>query len=567
MTKLSPVFQFKIILKNNVENIFEIELQTEKGKSQTFIHEFDYNFAKSTSLGNKMANLVNCIAPNDFNIVYVHNGDLAQNWAMKYAKIKVFDTEIDDEVKELIDFIREDIHKKYFLIECLQKKIAYHHGSLPDIVRKEIEDLYINEKISTIFCTSTLLEGVNLPANNLFTFEPKKDNTPLTKFEFGNLIGRAGRLKSSLYGTVYYLEKSSDKIKASEYFEADYNKEIELFSSNALNDLEVNDLNTPINLIQKDTPSLTSKTKQLSIFLRHKYLKGESFALKYLQSKNFSKPEIKLAMKYLENSLSNITVPENILRNNPSIDPSLQNQLYQAVKESDIREWVINKNPNYNEYLNANAACILPVHNRPFYWQLVSIVEKLDAIFEIIEEGKTKYHKWVSAKSMCIHAKNWLNSNPIGQIINDNIKYNSEKVDERYRIDPDNLDDINKVINATIKYNSSITTYLLPKYIKVLTDILEVILTEPQKEEFKLTLSLPTMLELGTQEPVVIQLISSGITRSVSIQIFNIYKKNTSKEFRDTNDVLIWLSTKTHIGELKPIYNRYLRRLKILKSD
>ena len=64
----------------------------------------------------------------------------------------------------------------------------------------------------------------------------------------------------------------------------------------------------------------------------------------------------------------------------------------------------------------------------------------------------------------------------------------------------------------------------------MLTDILEEILTEDQKEEYRLTLSLPTMLELGTQEPIVIQLISSGITRSVAIQIFEVYKKNTSKE-------------------------------------
>ena len=116
-----------------------------------------------------------------------------------------------EEVKELIDFLKEDIHRKYYLIDCLKKKIAYHHGSLPDIVRKEIEELYINEKLSTIFCTSTLLEGVNLPANNLFTFEPKKKDTPLTNFEFGNLIGRAGRLNSSLYGTVYYIEENNDK--------------------------------------------------------------------------------------------------------------------------------------------------------------------------------------------------------------------------------------------------------------------------------------------------------------------------------------------------------------------
>ena len=565
ITKLSPVFQFKITLKNNVGYNFNVEIQTEGGKTQTFNQRFSYNFSKALSKGDLMANLVNCIAPNDFNIVYVNNGDLAQKWAIKYAEIKVVDSDIDEEVKELIDFLKEDIHKKYFLIECLKKKVAYHHGSLPDIVRKEIEDLYINEKISTIFCTSTLLEGVNLPANNLFTFEPKKDKTPLTKFEFGNLIGRAGRLKSSLYGTVYYLEQNGDKVKATDYFEAEYNKEIEVFSSNALNELDIKDLDLPINKIEKDSMSATSKARQLSIFLRHKYLKGYPFALKYLQSKDFSENEIDSAMQYLSNNLSTVTIPLKVLRNNPSIDPSLQNQLYELVKESDLREWVINKNSNYNEYFNASEIKDLPVYSRPFYWQLVSIVEKLDSIFNIIEEGKTKYHRWVSVKSMCVHAKKWLNSNSIGQIINENIVYNSEKVDEKYRINVENLDDINAVINSTIKYNSSITTYLLPKYIKVLTDILEEVLNESQKEKYRLTLSLPTMLELGTQEPVVIQLISSGITRSVAIQIYEVYKKSTSKDYRENNNIIDWLSIQSEIKGLKPIYNRYLKRIKVLK--
>ena len=250
-TKLSPVFQMKVTLKNNIKNNFEVELQTEKGKYQKFIQKFKYDFSKNKNKGDTISQLVNYIAPNDFNIVFVHNGFYAQQWAIKYADLKENESEIDEEVKELIDFLKEDIHRKYYLIDCLKKKIAYHHGSLPDIVRKEIEELYINEKLSTIFCTSTLLEGVNLPANNLFTFEPKKKDTPLTNFEFGNLIVRAGRLNSSLYGTVYYIEENNDKLKARDYYNAEYNKEINVFSSNALDELDIDDLNKQIKQIEK----------------------------------------------------------------------------------------------------------------------------------------------------------------------------------------------------------------------------------------------------------------------------------------------------------------------------
>lgn len=565
-TKLSPVFQLKVTLKNNEKSRFDVEFQVEKGKYQRFIQDFKYDFSKNQNKGDTIAHLVNYIAPNDFNIVFVHNGYYAQKWAIKYATLKDENIEIDKEVKELIDFLKEDIHKKYYLIECLKKKVAYHHGSLPDIVRKEIEELFINEKLSTVFCTSTLLEGVNLPANNLFTFEPKKKDTPLTNFEFGNLIGRAGRLNSSLYGTVYYIENSKDKLKASDYFDAEYSKEIDVFSSNAMSELDVDDLNKEINQIEKEDKAKTFKAQQLTVFLRHKFVKGEDYALKYLRSKNLTESEIYVSIEYLKHNLSDINISKSILKNNPSIDPVLQNRLYNIVKKSDIREWVINKNKNFNEYLNSKEIKNLSIFERPFYWQLVNIVENLDDIFNIVQEGKDKHHRWVSSRSMCVNAKKWLASYPIGRIIDEDIKYKSQKVDIRYRIDPENLNDVNSVINETIKYNSSITTHLLPKYIKVLTDILEDILSDKQKEEYKLTLSLPTMLELGTQEPIVIQLISSGITRSVAIQIFEIYKKNTSKDFREKNDVLKWLSNQNELKAMKPIYNRYLRRIKVLKT-
>ncbi|KIX20706.1 hypothetical protein SY27_12500 [Flavobacterium sp. 316] len=564
-TKLSPVFQVKLTLKNIEKGIFEVIVQNDINKNQSFRHDFNFDFSKLKSLGDQMAHLVDKVAPDDFNIIYVSDGDLAQQWSIKYAEVKKSEFKLDYEVQELIDFLKEDIHKKYFLIECLKKGIAYHHGSLPDIVRKEIETLYINEKIKTLFCTSTLLEGVNLPANNLFTFQPKKDNSPLTKFEFGNLIGRAGRLNSSLYGTVYYLERYDDKIKASEYLNVEYEKEIEIFSSNAFSDFEIDDLKVAIKDINKSDKSKTNKVRQFCVFLRLKYLKDKSFVEKFLTKKGFSLNKIDEVLSVLDKSLSNINLSYDVLKKNPTIDPILQNELYIAILNSNITDWVINKNSNYNEYLDSNEVSLMPNSEKPFYWQFINLIERLDSIFDIKSEALIKHNRWVTPNSLSVQAKKWLASLPIGQIIQENIKYQcSEKVKEEFRKNQDSLKDINSIINDTIKYNSSITTHLIPKYTKVLADILEVILSDKQKEEYKLTLSLPTFLELGTQEPMVIQLISAGVTRSVAIQLNKIYKKNTTKEYRDNNDIWKWLYNRNEIPELKPIYNRYLKRLKII---
>jgi len=78
----------------------------------------------------------------------------------------------------------------------MEKGVVYHHGSVPDIVKLYIENVYTNEKsIQHIVTTSTLLEGVNIPAQKLFMLDVMKGRGNLTKSQFRNLVGRTCRFK------------------------------------------------------------------------------------------------------------------------------------------------------------------------------------------------------------------------------------------------------------------------------------------------------------------------------------------------------------------------------------
>lgn len=48
------------------------------------------------------------------------------------------------------------------------KRIAYHHGQLPQAIRNIVEELFRKGDIDFIFCTPTLVEGVNMPTRNIF---------------------------------------------------------------------------------------------------------------------------------------------------------------------------------------------------------------------------------------------------------------------------------------------------------------------------------------------------------------------------------------------------------------
>ncbi len=86
------------------------------------------------------------------------------------------------------------LHNDYNLITCLKKGIVYHHGSVPDIIKLYVEELYSSEtELKYIVCSSTLLEGVNIPAEKLFLLDYRKGRGRLSPSQFKNLSGRICR--------------------------------------------------------------------------------------------------------------------------------------------------------------------------------------------------------------------------------------------------------------------------------------------------------------------------------------------------------------------------------------
>lgn len=90
--------------------------------------------------------------------------------------------------------IAEYVHPKYRMIQALRKGVIYHHGAVPEPIRMYVEKLYTNiESIKYVITTSTLLEGVNLPADKMFILDNKKGKGKLKPSDFKNLIGRVCR--------------------------------------------------------------------------------------------------------------------------------------------------------------------------------------------------------------------------------------------------------------------------------------------------------------------------------------------------------------------------------------
>ena len=150
--------------------------------------------------------LINHVASCDEqNIVYCSSLRETIDQAVEYAKDydPPFTVKQKDELDKLSRDIKNEIHADYFLVDLIKKGIAFHVGYLPASIRKKIEEAFKNHTIKTLFCTSTLIEGVNLPADNLFITNYKNGKHNLDNVSFRNLIGRVGRIDHSLFGNVF----------------------------------------------------------------------------------------------------------------------------------------------------------------------------------------------------------------------------------------------------------------------------------------------------------------------------------------------------------------------------
>ena len=104
----------------------------------------------------------------------------------------------------LVEWIEKNIHKQWCLTDCLNYKIGIHDGALPRHITTSIIDYFNNEDLNCLFCTTTIIEGVNTSAKNIIYFDKTKGkDTPIDFFDYSNIKGRAGRMMVHFVGKIY----------------------------------------------------------------------------------------------------------------------------------------------------------------------------------------------------------------------------------------------------------------------------------------------------------------------------------------------------------------------------
>ena len=414
--------------------------------------------------------------------------------------------EVDGKLGDLIEYIASTVHPNYALCHTLSNKVAYHHGKLPSHVRRVIEKALTEKIIQHVVCTTTLMQGVNLPVQNMIVRNPnmfiKKtqgiDAVKLSGYEFANLRGRAGRLLKDFIGRAFVLDEksftSSDDSEENTLFGEEekelnpqkaYSNTFYKYEQEILSDLE-NNLSPKL---PKEQPY-----HYLLPYIRQTIYKYGQKAQDRLRAVGISLSET--TFSDIQEKLSALLIPVEICYKNRYWDPMDLDELFRNYNTNQIDRLPKHGSPGIAGKLHE--IVLYFYENFPYYCDKY----KLKSSDFYIKPG----NKYGNLYRICKTAEEWQNEVFLADIFRGDY-YSGSEVSEK-------IDDAISVLNNKVCFG-------LAMLLKPLADFDEN------------SSAILNYIEMGAYHPAARKLIEIGIPRETAIYLKNEYFSNYTMETED----------------------------------
>lgn len=443
--------------------------------------------------------ILNVGKSNNSNMVYCSSKAKAINHALEFYNKVEGGGNISESIRDAIDKISSLVHQEYYLCKFLEKRIAYHHGQLPQIIRNIVEKLFREGEIDFIFCTPTLVEGVNMPTKNIFINCDRKIrlnkgsalNNPNKTIAFWNLAGRAGRYCKELSGNIFCIQDdSTERWDDLSIFDKGDN-EI-LTSIDKINNK--NGLNNLRESLQLNGPNKERSNKIYDYFanlisidtVRFKDDYNNSFLLRKMI--DFRRHDV---IRLAENNSKKIVdIPFEIVDSFKSLNFKIQNRVYSYV-------------------------CDDPSNRKFPKLEYDNIRNILVKFYELYDWGNTEGDDIKSISQLDYYAvimSKWVSGVSLNLMINDELRITKIIFLEKYKppidFDRNNLVHVNHVIDKLLYDIENVLTFTLEKYFDHYYKCLKNVLGEDDAGH-----NWSTYLEYGTKNPVEIELQNLGLSR------------------------------------------------------
>lgn len=223
----------------------------------------EYNYIKNSS---KNKNFIFHYKPNKIEILA---NDLC-------AQAMFEDIEIDDEIQKIINTLKEEVHENFYINKTIYKGIIYIHAKMPNIIKEYLEYQFNKiDKFKYIIANTVILEGINLPIDNLYITSTDYQNGK----SLVNLIGRVNLLN------YVFEEKNLDKLISNIHFismktyqgDNDMKNKIKELREHSFADVIQNPLLSEYDI---DKVSLNNKDKEKKELKNQKIIEYTNFIIK-----------------------------------------------------------------------------------------------------------------------------------------------------------------------------------------------------------------------------------------------------------------------------------------------
>lgn len=145
-------------------------------------------------------------------LIYCSSPNRARQLAKKYLDYLLLkEQNYNANEFEIIEWIKVNVSDKWSLVDCLKFGIAFHDGALQKHISSTIIDYFNDNKISFLFCTSTIIEGVNTSAKNVIYFDEMIGTKEIDYFDYSNIKGRSGRMMVHYVGKIFNFNEPPKK--------------------------------------------------------------------------------------------------------------------------------------------------------------------------------------------------------------------------------------------------------------------------------------------------------------------------------------------------------------------
>lgn len=476
--------------------------------------------------GQKLAYLAKALGGSGGNLIYANGPAEAESCARQIFDLLGEGAEnLSEELADLSEFIRETVHEKYLLATYVRRGVAFHYGDIPLNLKLRIEEQFKKGNIKYLACTSTLLEGVNLPCRNIFIRNPKKGiSNDMSLADFWNLAGRAGRWGTEFQGNIFCIDTDRPKVWKSVPTER-IRMPIKIAANTNLDEPD-----EIISYIAQGAPK-TNKTTKFSpetesalSFVSAEAIRGRN--VNQIPGLNMEGKDTKNLDSHLNAMLEYIALDHDVIARHFGISPMSMERLRKSTESVDL----------------ASIQLVDPRADDAFdsYRDALAIIDEyLGGPF-----GNERYR--LSVTNLLIH---WMRGRPLRSIIEGRAKYQREHNQE-----------VNypKLIRTVLGEVEKVARFEAPKYLSCFSDIVNSEASRRGTVVHNLMDDIRLMLELGVTRRTDMSLIANGLSRSSAMHVGQLFQVH---DLDESSTLGLLLNHDFEVEDLPPFVTKEVRLL------